>query len=111
MQKASVVILNKYQNQQNTYCFSTKLAEYLAAGKTVIITRVGEAMNWLTDGKDSYIIEPQNQDILVNAILTVCNDINLQRLLGENARQTCRDFFDYRMWSRRLSEFLQDLYK
>lgn len=110
LQKASVVIINKYENQQNTFCFSTKLAEYLAAGKSVIITRVGEAMNWLTNGTDSYIIEPNDKEVLVNAILEVCNNNKLQSILGKNARQTCKDSFDYKIWSKPLCDFFQNLY-
>lgn len=51
LSKASMVIINKYRNQQNEHCFSTKLGEYLAAAKPVIITNVGEAMNWLENGR------------------------------------------------------------
>ena len=50
-------IINKYPNQQNEYCFSTKLGEYLAFAKPVIITNVGEAMYYLNN-QNSYIVDP-----------------------------------------------------
>ena len=101
LQKASMVIINKAPNQQNTYCFSTKLGEYMAAGKAIIITRVGEAMNWLTDGKDALIIPPLENDTLADAIVRLFSDDELRKALGENARETCRKSFDYRDWARR----------
>lgn len=105
LQGASMVIINKYNNQQNKYCFSTKLAEYLAAGKPLIITKVGEAMNWLTNMKDAIIINPNDKKQLVSAILNISMDTELRHKLSVNARKTCRQSFDIMRWSLFLKEF------
>ena len=109
LQKASMVIINKAPNQQNSYCFSTKLGEYMAAGKAIIITRVGEAMNWLTDGKDALVIPPSENDTLVDAIVRLFSDDELRKTLGENARETCRKSFDYRSWGNVMKQKFQNL--
>lgn len=109
LQKASIVIINKAQNQQNTYCFSTKLGEYMAAGKAIIITKVGEAMNWLTDGQNALIIPPCENDILADAIVRLFNDDTLRRHLGENARRTCKQCFDYKVCGKTLKEYFEKL--
>lgn len=102
LQKASFVIINKSLNLQNTYCFSTKLGEYLAAGKAPIITRVGEAINWINDKVDSLIIEPDNTEILSDAILLLLEHPDLREKLGNNARITCKEKFDYRIWGKQI---------
>ena len=104
LQKASLVIINKYPNRRNTYCFSTKLGEYMAAGKAIIITEVGEAMNWLNPGKDALVIPPCDNEALAQAIIKLTADGDLRRSLGENARQTCRCSFDYHLWGRTMVE-------
>ena len=104
LRRATLVIINKYPNQRNTYCFSTKLGEYMAAGKAIIITEVGEAMNWLTPGKDAMIISPCDKEALAEAIVSLTADKALRRSLGENARQTCKHSFDYRVWGRTMVE-------
>lgn len=109
LQKASVVIINKAVNQQNTYCFSTKLGEYMAAGKAIIITKVGEAMNWLTDGEDALIIPPCENDMLAEAIIRLLNDDVLHQHLGKNARKTCKQCFDYRVWGNSLKEYFETI--
>ena len=109
LSKASLVIINKYPTQQNKFCFSTKLGEYLAAAKPVIITNVGEAMNWLTNGQDSIILEPRDKQALIQAIVHVfSNPIEAQKI-GRNGRDTCLDSFDYRVWSYPIVKFLKHL--
>lgn len=98
LQKASMVIINKAVNQQNTYCFSTKLGEYMAAGKAIIITKVGEAMNWVEDGNDVMTVEPSDTRILADAIVKLFNDNALRKQLGNVARITCKNKFDYTAW-------------
>lgn len=109
LQKASIVIINKTPNLQNTFCFSTKLGEYMAAGKAIIITNVGEAMNWLTDDKDAFIIPPCDNDKLVEAIVALFNEDETRKRLGENARITCKKSFDYKVWGEQLKKYFEQL--
>lgn len=105
LSKASIVIINKYITKQNTYCFSTKLAEYMAASKAIIITRVGEAMNWLTPSEDALIIEPSNNDELAEAIVSLAGDSQLRHRLGMNAHNKCQKSFDYQIWAKALVDY------
>lgn len=106
---ASICIINKYPNQQNRYCFSTKLGEYMAAGKPIIITHVGEAVNWLENYKDALIVEPQDIQALTNAIVKLFCNKDLRNAIGNNARETCHQAFDYKCHGRSLKHFLQTL--
>lgn len=109
LKRASIVVINKKRTQQNRYCFSTKLGEYMAAGKLVIITNVGEAMNWLSCGKDAIIIEPESVDGLAEAIACALEKPDMSRKIGATARETCRNSFDYPVYSTSLSRFFYSL--
>jgi glycosyltransferase involved in cell wall biosynthesis len=109
LSKASLVIINKYLNQQNTYCFSTKLGEYLAAGKPVIITNVGEAMNWLKDGESAYIVEPNDTDSLAKAIVEAFNNSEKRKMIGINGQKICKKCFDYRNYGAKLQHFFNSI--
>lgn len=109
LSKASLVIINKYPTQQNVYCFSTKLGEYMAAGKPLIITRVGEAMNWIKENKDAVVVEPQNTEELTNAIVDLCNNPLRRSDIGCNAKQTCQKSFDYSNYGVVLAGMLQKI--
>ena len=109
LSKASLVIINKYDTQQNKYCFSTKLAEYLAASKPVIITKVGEAMNWLTDNKDAYIVETRQIDSLSEKIVEAFTDVQKRHVIAENGFKTCKNSFDYQNYSKQLIDFFTQI--
>ena len=111
LSKAQMVIINKYRTQQNNYCFSTKLGEYLAAAKPVVITNVGEAMNWLENGKSAYVVEPEDTKVLADAIVYVFAHPEESRQIGIAGQEVCRQCFDYRNWSMPLVEFMNQLGK
>lgn len=111
LSKASLVIINKYDTLQNRYCFSTKLAEYLAASKPVIITRVGEAMNWLTNDKDAYIVETQQIDSLAEKIVEAFTEVQKRYAIAENGFRTCKNNFDYRNYSKQLIDFFHSYFR
>lgn len=103
LSKASFVVINKPTTQQNTYCFSTKLGEYMAASKPLIITRVGEAMNWLTHGHDAYIIEPDNVEALSKAMKRMFEDKDMRdRFSGGAVRDTGMRSFSIESNTQRL---------
>ena len=106
LSKASLVIINKYETQQNKYCFSTKMGEYMAAGKPLIITRVGEAMNWVTDRENCIIVEPGNNKQLADAILEIISRKIDTEKMGQAARELCRQSFDFHQHGNKLKEML-----
>jgi glycosyltransferase involved in cell wall biosynthesis len=109
LQRASLVIINKYRTEQNVYCFSTKLGEYMAAGKPVIITKIGEAMNWLKHGYDSYIVEPEDNEALSDAIETLLTNKPFRKMIGNNGRETCKRCFGYDNYGKTLVDFFSSL--
>jgi glycosyltransferase involved in cell wall biosynthesis len=111
LSKASLVIIYKYNTQQNNYCFSTKLGEYLAAAKPVIITNVGEAMNWLNNAESAYVVEPEDTDVLAESIIRVFTKPEEARKIGIEGQKVCRSCFDYRNWSQPMVNFFKYLGK
>lgn len=107
--KASLVIINKYNTQQNMYCFSTKLGEYMAARKPVIITNIGEAMNWLTNNKDAYIVETENNEALADKIIEAFSNKHMRHAIGQNGYITCKKCFNYRNYNDIIKDFFNKL--
>ena len=109
LSKASFVIINKYKTQQNHFCFSTKLGEYLAAAKPVIITEVGESMNYLENGKSAIVVPPDDNDALAKAIVYAFNNRDEIKQIGINGQFICKKNFDYRVQATALASFLQNV--
>lgn len=106
---ASIVIINKYRTQQNVYCFSTKLGEYMAAGKYVIITKVGEATRWLEDGVDCRMIETEDNDALCEAIIEGFNNKEMRLKLSMEAKRSCQRKFDYHNYGKTMIVYFNSL--
>jgi glycosyltransferase involved in cell wall biosynthesis len=81
----------------------------MAAGKPIIITHVGEAVNWLENYKDALIVEPQDIQALTNAIVKLFCNKDLRNAICNNARETCHQAFYYKCHGRSLKHFLQTL--
>lgn len=109
LSKATLVIINKYKTQQNHYCFSTKLGEYLAAAKPVIITNVGEATNYLKDGESAYIIETEDTTKLADTIVDAIEHLNKRKRIATNGQQVCKQYFDYRSYASFLKKHIQKI--
>ncbi len=111
LMEASLTILNKHPNSQNMYGFSTKLGEYLASARPVLMTDVGEAMNWLEDGKSAYIARHGDVKALSDGIVKALSNDEERRRIALNGREVAARNFDYKVWGRPLAEFLSSLGK
>lgn len=64
----------------------TKLFEYMAVGKGIVASNLGQIGQVLDHMKDAILVEPGNKNELAKKILKLSNDAPLQRFLGNNAR-------------------------
>lgn len=109
LSKATVVIINKYQNEQNTYCFATKLAEYLAAEKPVIISDFGEATNWVENKKSAIIFPAGDMTALSKSIKYVLDNPNNCKAIAGEGQKVCQSCFDYKVWGQPLIDIFKSL--
>jgi len=90
-------------------CFPTKLGEYLASGRPVVSSRVGEVGACLSDGETAMVAEPGDLEGWRDRIVRLLDDPALASRIGAAGRELARREFDYRVHSRRLYEFLDGL--
>lgn len=107
LSRASLVIINKPDNLQNRSGFSTKLGEYLAAGKPVIHTCIGEAVNYLENGKTACLVPCGDITALSDAMAYIITHPDAARRMGEAGRELCRTAFDFRSNGKKLLEILR----
>lgn len=105
----SVVIINKLPSEQNKYCFSTKLGEYLLLGCPVITTNVGEQANYLKDNINSFLVEPGNPSLLAEAVVKVFNSVPELEQIRINATELAKRHFLPEQHGERMVRFFQKL--
>ncbi len=65
----------------------TKLFEYMAVGKAIVASRLGQIAEVLTHEKNALLVEPSDARQLSEAIMRLAQDRNLRERLGDAARR------------------------
>ena len=97
-----LTIINKYDTQQNRYCFSTKLSEYLSFSRPVITTTVGEANNYLKEGVNAFIVEPHKPELIAEKITYAVNHPEEAEKMGMEGHKLTLKEFDCVYQARRI---------
>lgn len=103
-----LTIINKYDTQQNRYCFSTKLSEYLSFSRPVITTTVGEANNYLKDGANAFIVEPHKPELLADKIVYAVNHPLETSAIGREGHKLTVKEFDCVYQTKRIVKLLSN---
>ncbi len=75
----------------------TKIFEYMAMGKGIVASRLGQIGEVLRDGESALLVEPGNAGQLSEAIIRLAESRDLRERLGERAR---RDAIERHTWKR-----------
>jgi len=105
--KSSMLCLPRQRSRRAEGGFPTKLGEYLAAGKPVIVTNVGEISTYLTHNVSAYIAEPDNAQSLVDCITYVADHSEEAKKVGLEGRKLADGVFNYKNQAMRLYDFLR----
>lgn len=106
---AKALLLARPNSKRAEGGFPTKLGEYLATGKPVVVTRVGEIPNYLIDNYNAFIAEPDDEYSFAEKILSILDMPKNAQKVGERGRQLALDTFDYKVQSKRLLSYLVKL--
>ncbi len=79
------------------YFTPLKLFEYMACGKPVISTSVGNVENIIKDGMTGILVPPGNPSALAENIMSLASDEARCRTLGENARKAVEAGYSWKM--------------
>lgn len=83
------------------------ITEAMAAGLAVVATSVGAIPDLVEDGETGLLVDPRCPEALAERILSLLNDPELRRTMGERAQIAARRTFDQRVIAER-SEALYD---
>jgi glycosyltransferase involved in cell wall biosynthesis len=80
----------------------TKLFEYMAMGKAIVASRLGQISEVIDHEKTGLLVEPGNVDELATAILRLAESPALRQQLGEKARQKARESYTWKHNAQRV---------
>ena len=87
----------------------TKLFEYMASGKAIVASRLGQIADVLDDDVTALLVAPGNVDDLASALGRLADDPGLRRRLGAAARAAAVESHSWRRNAERLVEAYRGL--
>lgn len=82
---------------------SIKVFEYMAMGKCIVASSLGQQREIIINGKNGLLFEPGNVESLKSVLLKVLNNRELAEKLGKQARE---DVCEYHTWIKRAENIL-----
>jgi len=88
----SVCISPHSKDEIMLYKSAVKTIEYMAAGKPIIVSDVVGKEDFLIEGENCMVYEPENPKDLAEKIELLLNDEDLMSVMGENNLELAKDF-------------------
>lgn len=106
---AEALLLARPNSKQAEGGFPTKLGEYLATGKPVILTNTGEVGYFLKDGVNAFIAEPGSIDSFVSKIGLVFSNYEMALEVGRKGELLVQKEFNYLHEALKLEKLIEEL--
>ena len=103
---ASVLVLLRRDAAFSQAGFPTKLGEYLATGRPVVVTAIGDIPRYLTDGLDAYLVPPGDPVRFAERLSYVLDHESEALAVGAQGREVASQRFDCRRHGERLAAFI-----
>ncbi len=101
--RAIDVALAPYPELENFYFSPLKVLEYMACGRAVVASSIGQIRGLIRDGDNGLLVPPGDRPELVHAIERLALDPGLRAALGEAAVETVRRAHQ---WTHRIAQLL-----
>jgi glycosyltransferase involved in cell wall biosynthesis len=106
MSAADILVEPKIDDEENQAAFPQKLAEYLAMGKPIVASAIGDIPEFLHDQYDALLCRPGDPDSLATALRQLLTDDELCEKFSCNARLTAQRHFDCHLIAKDIEKAL-----
>ena len=89
--------------------FPSKLTEYLATGKPVVVTRVGEIPAYLKDNDTAFLSAPDSAEAFAIKLDFVLSNYEFAQKVGSRGKDLTATVFNYSYQVKRMLEFIKSL--
>lgn len=103
---AQILVLSRPNSKQAEGGFPTKLGEYLATGKPVCVTDVGEIQQYLSDKKSAFFAKPGCVESFANAMRMALSS-PASESIGSEGKKVAQKYFNKDIQSKNLYTFLE----
>lgn len=106
---AHILVMVRSNNEESRASYPSKLSEFLASSKPVITVNVGEIPNYIVDGVNAFMVEPENANALAEKLEYVLSNYELAKQVGQKGKELTDTVFNYNFQAKRMLEFISSL--
>lgn len=107
--ESDVLAMVRTNTEFANYGFPFKLSEYLATGNIVMATKVGDIEEYMADGENAYLIEPENSDEICKTIVQIYNNQQQACEIASKGLHTAQTRFSIETIGNIFENFLKSL--
>lgn len=112
MEKSAILLNLRRDGIWSRSGLSTKLSEYLASGRLVLASAVGEVPRYLRDGESALLVSSRVGVVEVaDALERALGSLELRRKIGQNGQAVARRHFDTRVAAGTMEYLLRTILK
>jgi len=105
------ITLAPYPKLDFAYPSSLKVFEYMAAGKAVVASRIGQIAEIIEEKRNGCLFDPDNNDEMIGKILILIQDSKLRKLIGRQAREDVLNNYTWDKNALTMSRIFKDVIK
>jgi glycosyltransferase involved in cell wall biosynthesis len=109
LRAATMLVLLRRDGLFSRAGLPTKLGEYLASGRPVVTTAVGDIPRYLRHGISAYLVPSADPAAFADQMSYVLSHPDEAGTVGIRGRLAAERYFDYRRHGERLNAFIRDL--
>jgi glycosyltransferase involved in cell wall biosynthesis len=106
---SDILVMVRGNDMESQASFPCKLTEYLATSKPVVTVNVGEISDYLTDGVNSFLVEPGDCNGLAEKLDYVLNNYELALEIAQRGKQLTSTIFNYNFQAKRMIGFINSI--
>lgn len=91
--------------------FGLAVAEYMAAGKPVVCTRIGGLNDLVIEGHNGFLVNVDDYQAAAQAIIRISQDAHLAQSLGNHGRQRAHKLFNIQRVKSQTEQLFEELVK
>ncbi|MEL7532313.1 MAG: glycosyltransferase [Bacteroidota bacterium] len=104
---AEALLIPLRPRKQDQARFPHKIGEYLASGKPIITTNIGEIPHYFTNEHDALVADSYEIEAFAEKMRFVLNYPTQARLIGQNGKQLGRKNFDCYQYGVKMTDFIK----
>lgn len=109
LDNSDVLVLPRAAGEFSMAGFPNKLGEYLASGRPVVATRVGDIPKYLADGDSAILVQPDDCPAFADALCTVLEDLDLADRIGASGKRVAEGLLASPVVAETIMEFIRAL--